>query len=241
MFSTQALDASRLPEGQIEWVDTLVNQLAASLQALTQDERSLYKQVWKYLATHQGPAAIRQIIGASRQTGLVEPLLRRLHERKLLWFDSDLRAVLQCPPFSVLSTPHQVKAFGWERAQAVSFFDLPTTLLIYGPNVWVEARSVCARSGEPMVFQLKMTDSRILQAQSPPQAEDWRVWLPIQQPPLDEALFEFIQLRSRINAFYTPTDLATHQHYQTNPSGVVYTFDQALYLANWLLYCFALL
>jgi hypothetical protein len=161
--------------------------------------------------------------------------METLNDRKLLWYDHDLRAVLQCPPFSVLHTPHQVKVFGWERIYASSFIDIPITLMVYGPNTWLSAQSVCPRSGETLAYKIKMREDFTLQADPPREASRWRIWIPPIAPADSDAepYLQFHRLRSKINAFNSESDLEMHREYDSpNDPGVVYTFEQAMYLSS---------
>jgi hypothetical protein len=236
---SQTLDATHLPDGQIDWTRTLVDQFVMLLDSLTADERGLYQQIWKQIAVRHDPIPLRQFGQIHRNSPPPEQTIANLSERKLVWYDRDLKAILQCPPFSILHTPHHVKAFGWERAHAVSALDIPSTLLIYGPNVWLDVQTACPRSGEMISFQIKMRQDHTLEWQAPPDSEAWRMWIPLADPPAADAYGELHELRSRIHIFYTQNDLDTHRHYQSYSGGIVYTLDQAMYLGNALLHCYA--
>jgi hypothetical protein len=221
------LDTQRLP-GE-DRLQVVASQLEALLARLSPEERSLIPQIWKHIATYNTPAAARKLV--NRQATRDQQLISGLSERSLLWFDSDLQAVLQCPPFSALHTPHEIKVFGWERTHASSFIDLPGTLMMYGPNVWLDARSTCPRSGEKMQFRLRLGGDGTLDYEAPPESSAWRVWLPFSDEAAPDAYTQFHSLRPKINLFFTLDDLETHRHYQSEGEGVVYAFEHALYLS----------
>jgi hypothetical protein len=55
-----------------------------------------------------------------------------------------------------------------------------------------------------------------------------------------EAHLYFHRQRSKINAFLTADDLATHrQYYPNDPPGTAYSFEQSLYLSGMLLATYA--
>jgi hypothetical protein len=164
---------------------------------------------------------------------VIQSALDNLIARKLLWYDGDLRAVLQCPPFSALHTTHQIKTFGWERAYACSFVDAPLALLIYGPNTWMEVHSTCPRSGEELRYRVMLDDSFALRMDAPASANQWRVWIPSQVESLDSLGVR--GERAHMNAFHTPADLDTYRHYNPEAVGTVYTLPQAVYFSECLL------
>jgi hypothetical protein len=220
------LDTQGLP-GE-DWLQVAASQLEALISRLSPEERSLIPQIWKHIATYNTPAAARKLV--NRQANRDQQVISGLNERKLLWFDNDLQAVLQCPPFSALHTPHEIKVFGWERTHASSFIDLPGMLLVYGPNVWLDARSTCPRSGEKMQFRLRLGGDGTLDYNAPPESAAWRVWLPVTGDDTADAYTQFHSLRPKINLFFTLDDLETHRHYQSESGGTVYAFEHALYL-----------
>lgn len=233
-LSALPLNDERLPDGQAGWARGLIAHLNVVLDTLSDEERRLYRQIWQHLARYNSPVPVRQFPGINRHLFVVQQMIASLKDRSLLWFDDDLRAILQCPPFSVLTTAHQVKVFGWERVYATSFIDTPLTLLVYGPNVWLEAQSICPRSGETLGYRVMLRDDRTLRYDAPSAAQSWRVWLPADSAS-PEAYGAFHQARSRINAFNSHEDLMTHLQYQDDPPGSIYTFEQALYLSQCLL------
>lgn len=242
LSTPEPFDARRLPEGQMDWVRAAVEGYAALVNELSPDERSLYGSIWRYLARHHAPATSRQFSHLNLAPLAVSELMEVLNDQKLLWYDNDLRAVLQSPPFSVLHTPHQVKVFGWERIYASSFVDIPVTLMVYGPNTWLTAQTVCPRSGETLTYKIKMREDFTLQADPPREASRWRVWIPrsAQEEIEIDPYLQFHRLRSRINAFNSEGDLEMHREYTApNDPGAVYTFDQAMYLSSLLLVAYS--
>ncbi len=229
------IDRTRLPAGQFDWVLALVKGYTAALEALSDQERQLYTQIWNHLARYGSPATVRQFPNIHKHIFVVEQMIASLSDRKLLWFDNDLHGILHCAPFSVLLTPHQIKVFGWERVYATSFIDIPQTLLVYGPNVWLDIQTTCPRSGELLSFRMQMRDDTTLQLDTPKGAEDWRIWLPLPSTPAPNAYTEFCGLRSKINAFNSLSDLETHRQYQIGATGAIYTLEEAIYLGGCLL------
>lgn len=229
------VETALLPPGQSRWARAVVNGYLEALDALSPDERVLYAQIWKDLARYSSPAAVRQFPGVNRHLFVIQQMIASLRDRSLLWFDDDLRAVLQCAPFSSLVTPHQIKAFGWDRVYTTSFVDIPLTLLVYGPNVWLNAESYCPRSGEVLAFRVQMRDDGSLNIDAPSNANEWRVWLPLPEVPADDAYAQFNKARPRVSAFNTQNDLDTHRQYHGTDAGVVYTFDQSMFLSTCLL------
>jgi|GEM_PF-3248901 len=242
LTSPEPFDARRLPDGQLDWVRAAVEGYSALVEGLSPDERALYGSIWRHLARFYTPTTSREFKQLNLTPARVGQMMMDLNARKLVWFDEDLRAVLQCPPLSVLHTPHQVKVFGWERIYATSFIDIPVTLMVYGPNTWLTAQTVCPRSGETLAYKIRMREDFTLQADPPREASRWRVWLPRpDQPEADVAPYvQLHRLRPRINAFNSAGDLDMHRQYTTpDEPGVVYSFEQAMYLSNLLLVAFA--
>ncbi len=233
MFPTPPVDASRLPEGQAAWVQSLLTQILGLLSSLTREERALYTQTWKQMARHNAPVITRSFVQTGQSSHAAQQIVASLNKAKLMWFDNDLHAILQCPPFSVLHTIYEVKAFGWERTYMCSFVDMPLALLVYGPNVWLDCASRCPRSGEKLAFRVRMGEDYRLQVEAPP--NQWRVWLPLLASTGEDAYRTFHHMRPRISAFYSLTDLQTHQQYHEGSSGVVYTLEQSLYLSECLM------
>ena len=242
LSTPEPFDARRLPEGQLDWVRAAVEGFSALVDSLSPDERALYASMWRHLAHYYAPATSRQFKHLNLPPSTVGQLMMNLNERNLLWFDDDLRAVLQCPPFSVLHTPHQVKVFGWERIYVTSVIDIPVTLMVYGPNTWLSAETVCPRSGETLAYRIKMREDFTLQADPPREASRWRIWLPVspEAEPDGDPYLQLHRMRPRIHAFHTEGDLDTHRQYTAAADpGVVYTFEQATYLSSLLLVAYA--
>lgn len=224
------LDAAALSEDQQAYVSAVTAKCAAHLAALTPAERAIFTNVWTLMARTAAPVVVRALHASAEVT---QSALTKLVSHGLLWFDPDLRAVLQCPPFSVLNTPHRVKAFGWNAAFVCSFVDIPLALLLYGPNTWLSAYSVCPRSGERLTFRVLMTDQRTLRLDAPASAGRWRIWLP--ELPLAGLTVGSGGGRSRVNAFFTSADLDTYLHYHPAERGYRFTLEQAVYLSQALL------
>lgn len=232
-FRTEPVDDRRLPEGQAAWVEALLSQYLLLLQGLTEDERDVYRRIWKQMARHNAPVVVRSVVQAGQSAARLQQITTTLNDHKLLWFDEDLRAVLQCPPFSVLHTPHDVKAFGWDRSYTCCFVDMPLTLLVYGPNVWLSCTSKCPRSGEPLAFRVRMGEDHRLESELP--LNDWQIWLPVSAGTEANSYQEFHRARPRVNAFFSRSDLETHCQYSGAVPGMIYTLPQALYLSECLL------
>lgn len=229
-YQVEPVDSRRLPDGQAVWVESLLSQYLGLVQALAPEERALYAQTWQHMARHSAPVVVRSFARSGYSTFSLQRAITTLNNYKLLWFDDDLRAILQCPPFSVLHTVHEVKAFGWERSYACSFVDIPLTLLVYGPNMWLECSSQCPHSGEKLRFRVRMNEHFRFEVDAPPNA--WCIWLPLPAVPADDPYQDFHWLRPRIHAYFSAADLDTHHPYQGDDAGVVYTLEQALYLGE---------
>jgi hypothetical protein len=239
MNSTESfyMDATRLPDGQATWALALVQRIVEVLNAISSEERAVYSQVWKLMALYGSPITTNHFADLKYPAEHIRQVLAALDEIGLLWFDGDLRAVLRCAPFSVLHTPHPVKVFGWERAYAASLIEAPATLLVYGPNVWLNVQTTCPRSGETLKFRVMVRDDSTLRYDAPPDAEHWVIWLPLPDDPLEGDVFDWLQLsRLRIGAYHTQEDLDTQRFYEDGPPGMVYTLEQALYLSECLLF-----
>lgn len=223
------LDAAVLSEEQQGYARAVAARCTAHLSALTPEERAIFTAIWTLMARTSAPVVVRSLHISSEIT---QSVLTKLVASGLMWFDSDLRAVLQCPPFSVLSTPHRVKVFGWEPAFACSVVDVPLMLLLYGPNTWLSAQSTCPRSGETLAFRVLLTDSLSFRLDAPASAARWRVWLP--ELPPNGLTVGGGGARSRVNAFANQTDLDTYLHYHPTEQGAGCTLEQAVYLSQML-------
>lgn len=233
------MNTTRLPEGQALWASALVRRVAELLQGLANEERAVYTALWKLMAQHGSPITSHHFADLKYSPDRIRDLLATINKTHLLWFDDDLRAVLRCPPFSVLHTPHPVKVFGWERAYAASLIEAPLTLLVYGPNVWLNIQTTCPRSGETLKYRVMLRDDGSLRLDAPSEAEQWVVWLPLPDNPLDDDVFDWLQeARLRIGAFHTLEDLDIHRYYEGGPSGVIYTLEEAVYLSEGLLWAY---
>jgi hypothetical protein len=234
------LDAARLPDGQAAWTAALIQRIAELLGAISSEERAVYTQVWRLMATFGSPITTNHFADLKYSPQRIRQVLTDLNAAGLLWFDEDLRAVLRCPPLSVLHTPHSVKVFGWERAYAASLIEAPATLLVYGPNVWLNVQTACPRSGEALKFRVMVRDDNTLRVDSPPEADQWVVWLPLPDEPLRSDVFHWLhEFRLRIGAYHTQEDLDTQRYYEGGAPGVVYTLEQMMYLSECLLHAYS--
>lgn len=216
-----------LTEDQRAYVNTVSARCVEHLEALTPAERAIFTTIWTLMARTSAPVVVRSLHPSLEIT---HSALAKLTANGLLWFDNDLRAVLQCPPFSVLSTPHRVKAFGWDAAFACSFIDIPLALLLYGPNTWLSAQSVCPRSGEKLTFRVLMNDQHALKLDAPASASRWRIWLP--DLPTGELTVGSSGARGRVNAFFSSADLDTYLHYHPTERGTRYTLEQSICISQ---------
>lgn len=227
----EPVDDRRLPDGQAAWVEAVRASYLLLIESLSPPERDLYGQTWQHMARYVMPVMARSFMRSGQSSGHLQQAIATLNRCKLLWFDDDLHAILQCPPFSVLHTPHEVKAFGWERTYACSLVDMPLVLLVYGPNMWLDCATRCPRSGEVLRFRVRMGEGFRFQMDAPP--NNWRIWLPLAAATAPDPYQDFHRLRPRIHAFNSPADLDTHRQYQADSSdGAVYTLEQALYLGE---------
>lgn len=211
-------------------LSALVQQMTDPVCQLTPVERAIYTHVWLLIARVSAPIVARNL---NYDPDLVQSLLDKLTRHHLLWFDPDLHAILQCPPFSALHTLHQVKTLGWERTYMCSFLDTPLSLLVYGPNTWLRVETTCPRSGEKLSFRVMLDQRYHLQLDAPQSAAQWRIWVPL--PPNSIYTLGLNGDRSKINAFYTQADFETYRQYAPPEDGVVLTFTQAMDLSQTLL------
>ncbi len=238
MNSTESLylDAARLPDGQAAWASALVQRIVELLDAVSSEQRTVYTQVWRLMAMFGSPITTNHFADLKYAAERIRQVLADLNDIGLLWFDEDLRAVLRCAPFSVLHTPHPVKVFGWERAYAASLIEAPVTLLVYGPNVWLNVQTTCPRSGETLKFRVMVRDDSTLRYDPPPGAEHWVIWLPLPDDPLEGDVYGWLHAsRLHIGAYHTQEDLDTQRYYEGGAAGAVYTLEQAMYLSECLL------
>ena len=221
------LDAAVLSAEQQTFVSEAQTRCSAHLGTLTPSERAIFTAIWTLMARTAAPVVVRSL---HTSAAITQAALAKLVNCGLLWFDPDLRAVLQCPPFSALHTPHRVKVFGWDAAYTCSLIDVPLALLLYGPNTWLSAQSVCPRSGEKLAFRVLMADTGALKLDAPINSARWRVWLP--ELPPNGLTVGSGGTRSHINAFHSEADLHTYLHYRPDERGDSYTLEQALYLSQ---------
>lgn len=225
------IDPTRLPDNTADNIKAMVSFVQQHLETLPPLERMIYSNIWMQMARHHVPVTPRLL---KYRDDIVHTAFHRLVLNRLIWFDDDMRAVLQCPPFSALHTHHEVKAFGWERAYACSFIDAPLALLIYGPNTWLLVESTCPRSGELLRFRVQLDSDGQLQIEAPAESAQWCIWIPT--VPDGHLSIEIDGTRSYTNAFNTVTDFETYQQYQPNcPPGTLYTLEQAVYVSECLL------
>ncbi len=220
-------DLQRFAPRQAAQVDNTLQTITTLFEALPTRERATFTSMWTLIAQTTVPATI-----TPRQYDAdVEKILRDLTISGLLWYDHDLHAVLQCPPFSALTTHHHIKAFGWSKTYACTFLDIPLTLLVYGPNTWLNVESACQRSGEILSFRVMVDNHYGIQFEAPTNATDWRIWVPEKLP---LAAGPGIKPGGAVG-FYTPVDFETYQHYNPDQPGEVYDLEAALHFGACLL------
>ncbi len=228
------IDRTRLPVNQVENVTKFVAFTEENMLDLQDVERMIFTTLWMYIARASAPVTANHL---KHRPMVIKATMDKLIYKHLIWYDNDLRAVLQCPPFSALHTAHEVKSFGWEGAYVCSFIDVPLALLIYGPNTWLKAKSVCPRSGEVLEYQVMLDSNQEFQVKAPSEADEWRIWVP---NAVDGQLtLETNGLRSRINAFHSSVDYETYEHYHPDfGAGTLYTLEQAIYFSQCLLHAY---
>ena len=233
--SNMNLDASRLPPGEAENVKKFVSFVQTRIEKLARLDRIIYTMIWTNLARTTIPVTPRVLSKYREET--VNFAFQRLVENSLIWFDDEMQAVLQCPPFSALHTHHEVKAFGWERAYVCSIIDAPLSLLVYGPNAWLKIESTCPRSGEILTYRVKLDSNQHLELDAAAESANWRIWIPRTEN--GNLPVEPMGIRSRIHGFNTQTDFETYRQYhpETN-AGTLYNIEQTLYLSECLLHGF---
>lgn len=229
------IDLSRIPADEAENVQNLVLFIHERIGRLAQIDRGIYTTIWMNLTRVAVPLTARAFHKYREETVLFA--FQRLMRSDLIWFDDEMQAVLQCPPFSALYTHHEVKAFGWDRAYVCSILDAPLSLLIYGPNTWLNVESTCPRSGEILTFRTKLDSNRRLQLESRAESANWRIWVPRTEG--GNLSIKPMGIRARVNGFNTQTDFETYTQYHPTPaSGTLYTLEQAIYLSECLLHAF---
>ena len=219
-----------MPARHVAPFDEFLRRTETFIAGLSSPQYAIYTALWSLMARASAPVVVRNI-GFDQQH--VQSVIDQLRAQHLIWYDDDLRAVLQCPPFSALHTPHQVKAFGWDRAYTCSFIDALMTVLLYGPNTWIKIDSTCPRSEERIAFRALMTSDYRIRLDTPREAEGWSVWMP--SPGQDGLGVGVRGTRPQINAFFTYTDLETFLNYQPDQRGARSTLPQVVYLAEQLL------
>lgn len=226
-------ELERFDPQQSEQVQAVVRAAQQSVQALTESECQTLRSIWALIAQSTSPIAI----SANNRQGdaTLQRNLIRLIAASLIWYDDDLRGVLQCPPFSALTTNHLVKAFGWSPAQVCSLVDAPLALLLYGPNTWLTVQSICQQSGEQLEFRVLINDQQRIKTHTPLEAADWRIWVPT-MPPGDP---HTDRDQHAAISFYSLADYETYSHYHSEDPGALYSFYEAMALSECLLKVYA--
>jgi len=222
------VESRRLPENQAEYVNDVLARITHNITVLSPVERTIYTTTWMLIARVSAPIVTRNL---NYKADVLQAALDHLIAQNLVWYDPELRAVLQCPPFSALHTPHEVKTFGWERAYTTSIVNAPLALLIYGPNTWMSVHTVCPRSGEELHFRVLLDDRGVLRIDAPADADTWRIWIPAEI----ETMMALGPHSRPINAFHTQADLDIDRQYHPDTPGVSYTLEQAMYFSECLL------
>ncbi|MBZ0285982.1 MAG: hypothetical protein K8I30_00100, partial [Anaerolineae bacterium] len=96
-------DARRLPPQTIDHVSAMMTAVTQPINALLPIERTIYTALWLLIARASAPIVIRNL---PYKPEILQAALDHLIAERLLWYDNAMRAVLQCPPFSALHTPH---------------------------------------------------------------------------------------------------------------------------------------
>lgn len=231
------LDFSALPTGQAEWMQSLFDNLGRILMDIDRDQRHMLRRIWEFMASHTVPPTLKLFT----QNPQALALLVELNETQLILYDGQLRSVLQAPPFSIVQTPHQIKAFGWERVYVTSPLDAPLALLTFGPNVWMEMRTICPQTGAALVIRLMMREDGALIPESSGDTSQWCLWLPLPDQSLEEPSHIFNRRRSHTRFFQTRDDLERFRIRQGSAGGVVFTFEQALAFSRHLVNLYGLL
>ena len=214
---------------QAEQVADLTQKLQAEFESLDADSRQALSLIWGLIAQATAPIAIN---ATSRQSETsLQHNLESLSAAGFIWYDTDLRCVLQCPPFSALTTNHRVKAFGWDNAQVCSLVDAPLALLLYGPNTWMTVCSICHYSGEELEFQMMVDDNLRFRTHMPLEARDWHIWVPSAGADVHRTDHQQHAARS----FFTAADFETYRESGPEEAGVLYDIDEAMAFSRCLL------
>jgi hypothetical protein len=229
------IDSARLPAVHVAPVAALVGTLDTFIADLSPLERSTYTLFWSLIARAAAPVVVRDAMEPGSDHG--QQLIDKLSDQHLIWYDHDLRAVLQCPPFSALHSSHIVKAFGWDRAYVPSFLDTLLAIMLYGPNTWLKIDTTCPRSGERLGMRVMQQPGGTLRLDTPQDAATWRAWVP--DPSVDQLGVGFHGSRAALNLFNSQADLETYLRYHADVEGAIYTLDQVAYLAQCLLTVYA--
>ncbi|MBZ0301164.1 MAG: hypothetical protein K8J31_15560 [Anaerolineae bacterium] len=214
---------------QLEQVNTLIDHITRQFKLFTPAQRTACITLWTLIARTAAPVTQTTL----RRELIDDSTLKALVDAGVIWYDSDLKAVLQCPPFSALNTRHQVKAFGWNRSFVCNFLSTPLAVLLYGPNTWLQVQSTCRRSGDELVFSVMLDDHRTLHTRTSEDAANWRI--SIQIPTADAPLPGRYRTCPEANVFHSLADLETYYHYYPDAATVVYTFDEAIAFSSHLL------
>lgn len=212
-------------QAQISTMLGRVNQRFAGLAA---QERGVITTLWTLIARSGMPVPFKH--AHLQSLSHVSDVMTDLQQRGLLWSDRDMQAVLQCPPFSAIPTACPVKAFGWNPAYACSFMDAPLTLLLYGPNAWLEVKAACHETKMPMQFRVMLDDQHDLHIETPETAAGWTVWMPqavMEYPPGPECVEPGI--------FATCDGFESYRAKHPDEEGVGYTFQEAIRFSEMML------
>jgi hypothetical protein len=205
-------------------VNALLEQVKRRFHRFTTQEREVFTTLWMSIARVGMPVPIHP--APIHNITNMMAVVAQLEQRGLLWLDVDMQAVLQCPPFSAIRTNHLVKAFGWNAAYACTLADVPLTLLLYGPNAWLEIKTICHETGSPLTFSVLLDEHRHLHLETPDEAADWRVWIPhsiIDQPP---------SIERDVGLFATCDALDAYCAKHPEQEGVSYSINEAILLSE---------
>ncbi|MAS32381.1 MAG: hypothetical protein CL610_00145 [Anaerolineaceae bacterium] len=225
----------RFTPEQAQQARAILEYAVRRFEHLTAPDRVALTNIWTLLARASAPVSLTGMLSGAKQRydHHMQSALPRLINTGLVWYDEELKSVLQCPPFSALTTRHQVKAFGWNPAYVCTFLDGPLSLLLYGPNVWLQINSKCQRSGDELQMRIRWNNENELEVEAPDTAEGWYVWVrdvPETPPPHGQDTNA-----PRTALFHTRTDLETNRHYHPEQTGLAYSLADAVYLGECLL------